>query len=316
MSSSFDDMMRQLEGVAVPHVWAVDEQPSKNDVKKLKSSQYEFTGMGYNPVSATYPKLPAGVYKLGEVAKNQYGFIEHNMVTDDLIELADSKSLEVVKEIETFWTLKEEFKKYGFSHKRGLLLVGGPGGGKSSTISLVAKQMIKNDGIVLLVNHPNLMALVLPTFREIEPERKLLVVMEDLDAMIHRHGEEMILNILDGDLQIANVCFISTTNYPEKLDARLTNRPSRFDKVIVIQSPSKELRREFLRRKIGDNLVVEGIDLVEATDGLSFAHLRELVAGVFCYKNSVKETLDRLKDMKNTVTSDMFDKKSFGLMGI
>jgi len=147
-------------------------------------------------------------------------------------------------------------------------------------------------------------------FRKAEPTRPLLVIMEDIDALFGRDGdnhESAILNLLDGVMQIDNVVFLATGNYPEKLAARITDRPSRFDRVIHIGPPAKE-DREFYINHLIDSLPLENkkqVDIqrwVKDTDSLSVAHIKELVISVMLYGKEYGETLHSLDKMKHPLT--------------
>ncbi len=131
----------------------------------------------------------------------------------------------------------------------------------------------------------------------------MVVIWEDIDTIIANYGESQVLSILDGESQVENVVFLATTNYPERLDGRVINRPSRFDKIVKIGMPNAAARKMYLESKISE-LVKDGIDLVADTEGFSIAHLKELIISTCCQDTPVAEVLDRLKKMKKTPTSD------------
>jgi hypothetical protein len=168
---------------------------------------------------------------------------------DELMRLPDSASEEIYQNIETFWTKESHFRSFGFLWKRGILLWGPAGSGKTSTLQLISQSIVDKGGLSVYVTHPAITAQGLSIFRRIEPDRPCVVMLEDLDAMISTHGEHEVLALLDGELQIDNVVFIATTNYPERLDKRIVNRPSRFDIVKLIGMPNAEAREMYLGRK-------------------------------------------------------------------
>lgn len=81
--------------------------------------------------------------------------------------------------------------------------------GKTATLQLVAENIIKRGGIAVYVNDPTHTAHGLAVMRKIEPNRPIVVMMEDLDTLLQQHGEQSILALLDGELQVDNVCFIA-----------------------------------------------------------------------------------------------------------
>jgi hypothetical protein len=269
--------------------------------------QYALNGPGYTPTTATTEKLPAGCYTI-RVINDALTFLPQNIVTDRLLRLPDSKGEMVIQEVERFWNLKEKFMEYGFSHKRGYLLWGPPGSGKTGTVALIIKDMVEAGGLVILGDtNPGLMASLLSRFRQVEPDRRVVMVLEDLDAIVDRSGEAELLSLLDGEGQIDNVVFIATTNYPERLDPRIVNRPSRFDRVVKIGFPTLAARKMYIASRLGDDFA----DLnkwAAATDGLSIAHIKEIIVSVFCLGLTFEETLERVKMMKNTVKNDELSK--------
>jgi hypothetical protein len=278
----------------------MDDEP---EPKVGRLCQYAMVEAGYIPTTTTIKKLPADCYKISHTANGMPYLDPQKLTTDELMRLPDSKSDEVVNEVNRFWTLKSTFKEYGFAHKRGFLLFGPPGSGKTSTVQIIINNMIKNDGIVILADHPGILDFILQGFRSVEPDRQLVVIWEDIDTVIMNYGESKVLSILDGESQIENVVFIATTNYPENLDGRIINRPSRFDKIVKIGMPNAEAREMYLKKKLGTTTAKDGTDLVKASDGFSIAHLKELIIGIYCQGNAPAEVINRLKKMKVTPTS-------------
>jgi hypothetical protein len=274
--------------------------------------QYACMGDKFSPITSTVRTLPPGVYSIAMMDGGRSLFSPHEYETDTLLRLPDSRSSEVVAEIQRFWTLKESFKKHGFTHKRGFLLWGPAGSGKTSTVSLVIEDMVQDGGVVILGTGPGTAAAGLAQFRQVEPERPVVVILEDIDTIIDEHGESSTLSLLDGETSIGNVVFIATTNYPEKLDGRVVNRPSRFDKVVKIGMPSPEARAFYLQQR---NLDLSEGDLdrwVSATDGFSIAHVKELIVGVKCFGNSFDDEIKRLRAMARPPKSGSDREAGFG----
>ncbi len=278
---------------------ALDKEDSATESKRVVGGpvQYSLFGTGFVPTTKTIGKLPAGAYHVRFSQNVGVYFNTANVVTDTLIEFPDTQSDMVIAEIDKFWTLKKKFNDLGYLHKRGLILWGPQGSGKSSCISIIMKKMINNGGLVVIADSPQLLAEALASLRAIEPDRQVVVVLEDLDSIVRQYGESEVLAILDGESQIDNVCFIATTNFPELLNARITNRPSRFDRIEKIGMPSAESRAIYLKAKVGTTISPDGVDLIENTSGFSIAHLRELIIGVWCLDSPTLEVLKRLKKM-------------------
>ena len=193
--------------------------------------------------------------------------------------------------------MKDRYLSRGEPHKRGFLLWGPPGGGKTCTVSFIIQDFIKQGNIVFVFNY-NLMS-ALRSFKLIEPNRKVLIVMEDIDSLIKdRHEEQAVLEFLDGSIQHSNTIVIATTNYPEDLPDRIINRPSRFDRVAYVGVPSYNDRILYLtnKSKLLSKPRIKG--WAKETDGWTLAHLKELIIAVEVFNLDYDETIDRINNMR------------------
>jgi SpoVK/Ycf46/Vps4 family AAA+-type ATPase len=258
------------------------------------------------PCTHTIPILPPGLYEIDNDMKVGTFFQAVQFATEDLIEFPETSSKKVVQEIDNFWKLEDTYKKYGLAYKRGILLYGPAGGGKSCTIKLAVAKIIERDGIVIKFGDPDVFVDGVRKMREIERRRPFIVIMEDLDSIVDKYGESQVLNILDGIDMVQNVVFIATTNYPEKLSQRILNRPSRFDKRFKIDMPSAQSREIYVRhlcKSCPDKRI--GVDKwVKDTEGLSVAHIKELFVSVAIMGYPYAAALKELKSMKKDISSE------------
>jgi GTPase SAR1 family protein len=252
------------------------------------------------PSGPKRPLLDAGVYTIAMTDAGPL-FTKTKVVTDDLIELDDELSLRVLRNMETFWASKNEYSKRHIVYKRGLLLEGPAGSGKTSLVNMLTQELVRRNGIVIITSHPSNVATALEALRRIEPERNVIVIFEDIDELIDHHGEHELLALLDGEHQIDNVVNIATTNFPEKLGARICNRPSRFDERIRVGMPNAEARDRYLKHILRQEVpIVPDAEIskwVKDTDGFSVAHLRELAVAITCLKQDYATVLKRLRSM-------------------
>jgi len=255
-------------------------------------------------VSGSYDSMPAGVYR---PRQSQQGFYLEKAVlaVDDLMNFPDSASINVIKEIERFWTMKERFTSHGFIHKRGILMWGDPGSGKTATIQLILKSHVDRGGLVLLADLPYNTTACMQMIRRVEPNRELLVIMEDLESLVQRYEDAEFLAMLDGESQVDNVVFLATTNYPERLDKRFVDRPSRFDTVVLVPFPSEAARRHYFVNKLPDLSEEDVKKWVKLSSGFGVAHLKEMVVSYICFDNSIEDIAERLRSMtKREFNSD------------
>lgn len=271
--------------------------PEKDGAASSGNVSWEQRGEAFFPIGKAVPSLPAGIYRPNASERGVF-LIKQAVNIDSLITLPDSASTRVLQEIQNFRTMQADFAKHGFLFKRGVLLYGPPGSGKTSVVSQINKLIVEGEqGIALLLDHPSLASSALALIRSIEPNRVIVVVMEDLEALVERYGENEFLALLDGEASINNVVYLATTNYPKRLDKRFVNRPSRFDLVTYIGMPNEDARRVYFTKKMEE----VSADLVEVfvqrTKGFSIAHLRELVILTQCFKIDLESALDRLNKM-------------------
>lgn len=266
----------------------------------------------------TYDELPCGLYRAGECPQRGVLLVRQHLETDNLLELPDDASASIIAEFKRFWEIGDEFRKRGFLHKRGYLLWGPPGSGKTSCVHILVKRLITElGGVVLFIDHPRLAAGALQMMRTIEPKRPLIAIMEDLDALTAKFGENEFLALLDGEAQVDNVCFLGTTNYPERLDGRFVDRPSRFDTVRYIGMPSAEARKVYLKAKEPSLDAAELALWVRRSEGFSVAHLKEMIIAIRCFGQSLDEAVGRLEQMheRRPTSEDSPERQYAGFLG-
>lgn len=256
------------------------------------------------PAVKTVKKITPGVYEIEDNPQSGLFFRQIEMSISDLIKFDDSECDEIVADVKKFWTLKEAYNKIKQDYKRGYLLHGAGGTGKSSCLRLVVQNLIELGGVSIKFNNPYTFSKGMHSFRKIEPERPLVVLMEDVEAIIEEYSESEVLNILDGVSSLTNVIYLATTNYPDKLLGRVTNRPSRFDRVFEFKAPGIVTRRTFLKSLIdkhAGNLEIDIEKWVRETKDLSIAHLKELFISIAVFGYDYDKTLKTLVGMKKTL---------------
>jgi len=252
---------------------------------------------GYSACGPTRSALPAGAYAcVGDCSGNPYLQPKH-LALDDLIDFGGSLSSRILQEIDRFWTLGERFRRYGFLHRRGYLFYGKQGGGKSSVVHQVVAKIVAADHVAFFCEHPHWLIANLEQFRQVEPDRPMVCIFEDIDALIETYGDSQILQWLDGNFQVDQAVNLATTNYPEKLDRRIISRPRRFDRILRIDAPDARLRDAYFARKVPELSVEDRARWVELTEGLQFAALAELVISVCCLDHKLEEAVALLREL-------------------
>ena len=257
------------------------------------------------PTTQTVNLLSPGVYEIGTSHSIGLFFEKIPIRTEGLIQFPDSNSDAVVSEIAKFWEREDVFTKYELIYKRGILLWGPPGSGKSCTLQLIIDDVVKRGGIVIRFDDPELFLDGMRALRKIQPDTPVVVMMEDIDSIIEVTSESEVLNILDGVNEVYKVVFLATTNYPDRLGGRIVNRPSRFDKRFKIDMPNKASRKlyfEHLFNKSGDDVNDYDIDKwADDMKGLSIAHMKELFVAVVILGDDYEQAIDVLHHMQEDI---------------
>ena len=270
--------------------------------KTKKPTQFTTTNdKDYFFANRTCDKLPSGFYTIKYSDSKGLFSKKSELFTDNILVLPNLPHKKILDDIEKFWECEEKFKEYELVYKRGFLLHGAPGCGKSSVVNLVLKDIIDRGGVAFEMQNPYNYSDYIKLFREVEPERPVVVVIEDIDDLIAEFSEKEITNILDGINQTYKVVYLATTNNMSKLGDKIKKRPSRFDRVIEIKKPQIEDRKVFLENKIKetDRNSLNIDKWVKDTEGLTISHLKELIISVIIMGNEYDETLELLKNMSN-----------------
>src|SRR5262245_32474676 len=241
--------------------------------------------------------LPAGAYTASIDNCGHPVFQARDLQVDELIHFPDSLPAKVQGEIKKFWAMGERFSRYGFLHRRGYLLYGKQGCGKSSLIHQIVNDAIADGHLAFFCQYPNNFIYCMQKFREVEPQRPIVCVFEDIDAIIQHYGDADLLQWLDGNHQVDKAVNLATTNYPEKLDRRIVSRPRRFDRILRIDAPDARMREAALGRKVPELTATDLAKWVELSDGLPFAALAEMVISVCCMGNNLEETAKLLRSI-------------------
>ncbi len=168
--------------------------------------------------------------------------------------------------------------------KRGILLYGAPGTGKTHTVSYLLSRLPDVTVIEISGRALGRIREACSVARTLQPAA---VVVEDVDLIAEertaRPGEHpllfQLLNEMDGLNSAADVVFLLTTNRADLLEPALAARPGRVDLAAELPLPDAAARRALIRLYQG-NLVLDGVDLdtvITRTEGVTAPFIKELL---------------------------------------
>jgi hypothetical protein len=212
---------------------------------------------------------------------------EHVVLPEVVLGRVERHALEVS-------THREALMAAGQHLKRGLLLFGPPGTGKTHTTRYLIGRMDGYTRMMLTGRALHVIGATADLARDLQPA---VIVLEDVDLVAedrsHGPGSSPVLfellDAMDGAAPDADLLFVLTTNRADLLEPALAARPGRVDVAVEIDLPDAEARRRLFAlyaRDVPTSLSdAELDDVVERTEGVTASFLKELL------RRSVLESL-------------------------
>ena len=211
--------------------------------------------------------------------------------TWETISLPDQTKADIYKNTMGLLEKLDVYKHNKVKFKRGILLEGPPGTGKTHLAKILCNSIPKGVSFIWAtpkhLDEGKSVAEVIELARGISPS---VLFLEDIDlyGTGRGTGDDSVLgelmNQLDGLIENEFMVVVATTNCPEKIEEAVRNRPGRFDRVIHIGKPDYACRRKILLEySKGFNFNVPDIAgfldiLADKTDGFTGAHLKDLAS--------------------------------------
>jgi cell division protease FtsH len=226
-----------------------------------------------------------------------------------------------LQEIVEFLKNPEKFQALGARIPKGVLLVGGPGTGKT----LLAKAIAGEAGVPFFsISGSDFVEMfvgvgasrVRDLFEQAKKHSPCIVFVDEIDAVGRQRGaglggghdeREQTLNQLlvemDGFEPNQSVIVIAATNRPDILDSALM-RPGRFDRQVVVDLPDVNGREAILKVHVKNKPLAEGVDLkvlARRTPGFSGADLMNMAneAALVAARNNRKEVI--MEDFEHAI---------------
>lgn len=188
----------------------------------------------------------------------------------------------------------ETFERLGIKPPRGLLMFGPPGCSKT----MIAKALATESNLNFIsIKGSDLFSMwvgesekaVRELFVKARQLSPCIVFFDEIDAIGGERSSDsgssvkervlaQILTEIDGVHTLKNVIIIAATNRPDLIDRALM-RPGRLDRIVYVQLPDAETRREIFKIKLSKIPIGKDVDieiLVSKTDGHSGAEIEAI----------------------------------------
>jgi len=221
-----------------------------------------------------------------------------------------------------FLRQSERWKQYGIPLKRGVLLAGEPGTGKTIICKAL---MAETDEITCIttnaysIDEDEYITTLYELAQDLSP---CVVFIEDIDLIGqnrmeygYRSGSALLslLSVLDGIEEKKNIVTVATTNCLETLDKALSQRPSRFDRIIKLSVPTLLQRGELIRRlclKIPLDDETQGYIALK-TENCTPAYVQEIVYSLAIQQPATQKELQYSYDEIDYLISSITNKNRY-----
>lgn len=224
--------------------------------------------------------------------------------------------------------LNEDRKAFCKEHfiplKRGIMLLGKPGNGKTMTLQYLKNECLKEGINFSQYTSPKNFLESLGDFEDTKPS---IYCFEDFDGWIKEREETLssngvltsLLQVMDGVNQSQNSVFIFTSNMELKSFDKAFVRPGRIDKVIYYDLPRPEIYKSFFKAYIKEeaslfDFICESLkDKVNAE--ISYSLLKGICDGINILKfyrqqENISDVIEE-KDIE-PIIDDVLDKSAKG----
>lgn len=167
----------------------------------------------------------------------------------DTVVLDGNMMQSLIDDMKQFFASKSWYQDHSIPYRRGYLLYGPPGNGKSSSVRALASRFGRDVYVLRAgrdLDDANFTDLVTDL-----PEGAILLI-EDVEQIFDDDGEDKLtrsgfLNTLDGVAAATGRVVFMTTNFVDSLDAAVV-RPGRADVSMLVDSPTERQASVYLGR--------------------------------------------------------------------
>lgn len=211
--------------------------------------------------------------------------------------------------VESFLASGDFYKSKNIPWKRGFLMYGEPGNGKTSIIrTIMSNYDFKPVTIIPEANNE----MVRHAFSYAQEQSPSLLFFEDLDSLFEKGVDfSTFLNLMDGISSKSGILVIATANNIKRLKSSITNRPSRFDRKFEIPLPNQEMATLYLKKWFGSTISaakIKELAVASVQNKFSYAYLKDLYISAMYEAIAHNRKVPNSKDIDNALKSLLRDK--------
>jgi len=222
-------------------------------------------------------------------SKDLWKAVDGSSWNDVILDPEMKKNL--IEDVQGFFDNSQLYSDFAVPWKRGIILHGVPGNGKTVSIKALMSSLYDREDKI-----PSLYVKsfddkckgeqysIRQIFTQARSCAPCLLIFEDLDSLVGDDVRSYFLNEVDGLESNDGILMIGSTNHLDKLDPAIAKRPSRFDRKYHFKIPETEQRiayAQYWRKKLLKNETVAFEEelcpiIAQLTEGFSFAYMKEL----------------------------------------
>lgn len=305
VSASSDDYLR-LEAGEAKHLFPQFDP----ETHYISYNSYDAHVTGYDNIPVKLMNkivepepIPYGSF-IFEQADYELVMKEFIPTIDNYIDINNDFNLD--EDFKQFRESKSLFKKLKQKPRKGVLLYGPPGNGKTIQICKLA-QKAKEEKFRLFFITSDVKIKELFEFKKVldSNEGDNVFIIEEITERVNgRRDLDDLLSFLDGELSWNNSYVIATTNHPEELPWNIIDRPTRFKLIKEVPNPNETKRRKYF-----EHIGIQNIDeAIAATKDLSLDYIKNITFDSIISNKSVKEVVEEYKKNREKL-SKTFKKK-------
>jgi SpoVK/Ycf46/Vps4 family AAA+-type ATPase len=211
---------------------------------------------------------------------------KQSWTTWDQIFLEPNVAQAVRDDLFFFINNEQAFRDAEIPYKRGYLIHGPPGNGKTTICRAIATSMSFATFGFDFSNSEWENRDLSQAFRNAVAHAPAAFFLEDIDRVWEKDDGsnetkitmDHLLNCLDGIQTNDGLIVIATANNPKVIDPAILSRPGRFDAIVELKNPSFDLRKRYLKylfrkTELGDDAFTQ---IAEDSDGVSMSYVKEI----------------------------------------